>query len=734
MMQNDKTAHEMLKQQVHDMAKFPEENPNPVLRMGGAGEVLFANAAARALAGLLENNGSRLAHRLGAEVAAAHAARQNRELEFASGERLFNFVVTPVPGETYVNLYGREITEERKAQQNTRDVAKFPEENPNPVLRVGGTGEVLFANAAARALPGLIENGGNRLAQDLGTAATAAYAARQSHELEFASGERLFAFALNPVSGETYVNLYGREITEERRAQQKTRDMAKFPEENPNPVLRVSGTGEVLFANAAARGLAGLLEDDGRRLANAMESAVAEAFAARENRGVEFVSGELLFAFVLTPVPGEFYVNLYGREITEERRAHLAVLRIKNSNQNILNNLTNGILTFDSSLDVTSANPAVHRILGLTAGEVVGRSVTDLVGANNSWLPQAIAECQDETQPVLWLNRELLTASGLRKSANFTLIPLRGEEDASTHMLILEDITREKHVKSTMARFMSEHVVERLLDVDDTILGGSAQEASILFSDIRNFTALFSGLDVREMVADLNEYFSMMVDVIFEHTGTLDKFIGDALMAVFGAPFVTADDPDNAVRAGTAMLHRLRLFNSERTAGGRPLIDIGIGIDTGSVIAGTVGSPKRMDYTVIGEHVNLAARIESANKYYGTHLLISEDTKQKLNLSCTIREIDMVQVQGVDKPIRLYEVLDYHTEETFPNLGRVLDAFADGVNYYRQRQWPKAAEAFGHALVLNPSDRPTQIFLSRCWAYLARSPGRNWSGVTDLSS
>jgi adenylate cyclase len=328
----------------------------------------------------------------------------------------------------------------------------------------------------------------------------------------------------------------------------------------------------------------------------------------------------------------------------------------------------------------------------------------------------------------------LLTASGLRKSANFTLIPLRGEEDASTHMLILEDITREKHVKSTMARFMSEHVVERLLDVDDTILGGSAQEASILFSDIRNFTALFSGLDVREMVADLNEYFSMMVDVIFEHTGTLDKFIGDALMAVFGAPFVTADDPDNAVRAGTAMLHRLRLFNSERTAGGRPLIDIGIGIDTGSVIAGTVGSPKRMDYTVIGEHVNLAARIESANKYYGTHLLISEDTKQKLNLSCTIREIDMVQVQGVDKPIRLYEVLDYHTEETFPNLGRVLDAFADGVNYYRQRQWPKAAEAFGHALVLNPSDRPTQIFLSRCWAYLARSPGRNWSGVTDLSS
>jgi C4-dicarboxylate-specific signal transduction histidine kinase len=114
MMQKDKTASEMLKQ-VHDMATFPEENPNPVLRLSGAGEVLFANSAARALAGLLENNGSRLPHELRVEVAAAHAARQTREVEFASGEQHFSFVVTPVPGKAYINLYGREITEERRA-------------------------------------------------------------------------------------------------------------------------------------------------------------------------------------------------------------------------------------------------------------------------------------------------------------------------------------------------------------------------------------------------------------------------------------------------------------------------------------------------------------------------------------------------------------------------------------------------------------------------------------------
>lgn len=225
-----------------------------------------------------------------------------------------------------------------------------------------------------------------------------------------------------------------------------------------------------------------------------------------------------------------------------------------------------------------------------------------------------------------------------------------------------------------------------------------------------------------------------MVDVIFEHSGTLDKFIGDALMAVFGAPFVTADDTDNAVCAATAMLQRLRSFNTEWAARGRIPIDIGVGIDTGAVIAGTVGSPKRMDYTVIGEHVNLASRIEAANKQYGTHILISEHTKSRLNRNCRLREIDVVQAQGIDTPISLYEVLDYHTEETFPNLERVLEVFAEGLAHYRNQRWPTAANAFGHALALNPHDRPTQIYLSRCWAYLARPPSRNWTGVTDLSA
>jgi PAS domain S-box-containing protein len=665
------------------------------------------------------------------EIAAAYAVRRNREVEFASGNRLFNFVVTPVPGETYINLYGREITEERRAQQQTRDVAKFPEENPNPVLRVGAAGEVLFANAAARKLSGLLVDGD--LTQELGPAVGGAFAARQNQEAEFASGERLFVFALTPVSGEAYVNLYGREVTEERRSQQKTRDMAKFPEENPNPVLRVGGEGEILFANTAARALAGLLEDNGHRLTQELQTAVIGAYAARQNRQVEFASSERLFAFALTPVPGAAYVNLYGREITAERRAHLEVLRVKEFNESILNSLTNGVLTIDTSLRVTSANPAGHRILGLAPGEILGRSVVDLLNGDSSDLAQAVAGCRNGEEPVVWMDRELVNALGLRKSANLTLVPLRGQGGPSTHMLVIEDVTRAKRIQTTMARFMSGNIVEKLLDADETFLSGASQEVSVVFSDIRNFTALSRKLGVRDLITALNEYFSMMVDVIFEHSGTLDKFIGDALMAVFGAPFVTADDTDNAVSAATAMLQRLRSFNAEWAAKGRTSIDIGVGIDTGAVIAGTVGSPKRMDYTVIGEHVNLASRIEAANKQYGTHILISEHTKSRLNRSCTLREIDLVQAQGMDMPVCLYEVLDYHTEETFPNLKCVLEAFAEGLAYYRNQQWRTAATAFGHALALNPHDRPTQIYLSRCWTYVARPPNQNWTGVTDLS-
>ena len=173
----------------------------------------------------------------------------------------------------------------------------------------------------------------------------------------------------------------------------------------------------------------------------------------------------------------------------------------------------------------------------------------------------------DDGQPDVQLDREIDLAEAGRVSVNVTAVPLASlDPSARDYMLVLEDITREKRIRGTMVRFMSDRVVERLLDLDETLLGGASQEVTILFADIRNFTGLSERLGAREMVAVLNDYFALMVDIIFTHGGTLDKFIGDAIMAVFGAPFVAADDTDDAVATAIEMLARLREFNQRQAA------------------------------------------------------------------------------------------------------------------------------------------------------------------------
>ncbi len=705
-----------------DLSTFPEENPNPVLRVAGDGAVVFSNGAARRLSGLLD--GEALTTSLREEVARADGEGANRFAEFESEERIFVFALTPVEGAGYVNLYGRDVTEERRALREVRDLAKFPEENPNPVLRVAGDGGVLFSNQAGRRLPGLLDAG--VLDPALAAQVSEAYGEGANRVAEFEAGDRIFVFALTPVAGADYVNLYGRDVTEERRALREVHDLAKFPEENPNPVLRVHRDGEVLFSNQAGRRLSGLI--DGAALARELRDVVIAAGAAEENSFAEFHSGERTFVFALTPVAGADYVNLYGRDVTEERRAQQEVIDAKNFNENILENLSNGVVTFDRELQVTMANPAARAILRLQ-GAVEGLAARNLWPGNEA-IVSRLRETIATGGSGIELDHELDVGAEEAISVNLTTVPLGGGAGC---MLILEDITREKRIKGTMVRFMSDSVVERLLDNEEAMLRGTSQEAAIFFSDIREFSSLSERLDAREMVEILNRYFTTMVDIVFKHGGTLDKFIGDALMAVFGAPFQGPEDADNAVATAVEMLVQLKDFNARMQAERGEQIVIGVGIDSGPVVAGTIGSPRRMDYTVIGDHVNVASRIEGANKYYGTRILVSEDTLARLEADWRYREIDRVRVPGRERPIMLHEILDHHTEASFPRLDEALAAFAEGRRLYRQRQWRQGAERFTEALGCNPNDRPTQIYLDRCWRYMARPPPENWSAITEIT-
>jgi adenylate cyclase len=221
---------------------------------------------------------------------------------------------------------------------------------------------------------------------------------------------------------------------------------------------------------------------------------------------------------------------------------------------------------------------------------------------------------------------------------------------------LVEDREKRK-VKRLFSRYVSKDVCEQLMaDPSRAKLGGSRRTMSVLFSDIRGFTTFSEKGQPEEIVAQLNEYFTRMVAVVFEHRGTLDKFVGDAVMALFGAPLDDPDHAEHAVEAGLAMLDELAQLNEGWAAAGRPTLDIGIGVNTGEMVAGNIGSESIMSYTVIGDAVNLASRLESLNKQYSTHLIVSDATRSVLKGRYDMRALGEVVVKGKTRPAAIYEV------------------------------------------------------------------------------
>ena len=410
------------------------------------------------------------------------------------------------------------------------------------------------------------------------------------------------------------------------------------------------------------------------------------------------------------------------------------VQKTKNYVESILESMSNGVVTLDEEKKIITCNAAGLRILHTSSEEIIGRQGSDFFTNSNSWVVEKINHVEKEQKVDVTMDAELEVGNE-KVSVNITVLPLVSTQEAKPgSMILLEDITTEKRVKSTMSRYMDPALADKLLANGEEILGGKSSEATALFSDIRGFTTLTEELGPQGTVTLLNEYFTIMVDCIHKEGGMLDKFIGDAIMAVFGTPLPHGDDEDRAVRAAIAMLRDLSSYNHERATHGKLPIAMGIGINTGLIVSGNIGSPKRMDFTVIGDGVNLASRLESACKQYAANLLISEHTLKKLHGIYQVRAIDQVVVQGKTEAVEIHEVLDYHTEDTFPNLMEVLNYFKDGVTKYRRRQWKKAIDAFQEALHLHERDRISQIYIDRCRQYMENPPPEGWAGVWTMTS
>jgi adenylate cyclase len=409
------------------------------------------------------------------------------------------------------------------------------------------------------------------------------------------------------------------------------------------------------------------------------------------------------------------------------------IQNMKNYNESMLHSMSTGVVTLNEEGCIATCNAAGLEILKVKPPEILNHPAHEFFGGPNAWVAERIETVNQTQRSEIRMDAEMMIASE-KISVNLTVLPLMAEDETTRKqkhlgsLLMIEDISTEKRMKSTMSRYMDPGIADQLLAGGDEVLGGKSVEATVLFSDIRGFTSISEELGPQPTVALLNEYFTIMVECVQKEGGMLDKFIGDAIMAVFGLPVPHDDDGDRAVRSAVSMISGLRRWNQQRTAAGKVPLDMGIGINTDKVVSGNIGSPKRMDYTIIGDGVNLASRLEGACKQYNSHILITENTLHQLRGTYRMREVDRVVVKGKHEPVAIYEILDYHTDETFPHLMDAVNAFKSGLAFYRSRQWDKAIDGFAESSFLNPLDQLPRIYVDRCMHFKAEPPPENWNG------
>ncbi len=299
----------------------------------------------------------------------------------------------------------------------------------------------------------------------------------------------------------------------------------------------------------------------------------------------------------------------------------------------------------------------------------------------------------------------------------------------------LSNVREKRQIKGAFDRYVTPDVVKEVLKNPDMLqLGGQKKELSVLFSDIRGFTTLSEKLDPEDLVSLLNSYLTNMTEKVFLHHGTLDKYIGDAIMAIFGAPLERPDHAACACRTAVDMISALSGLTPEWEQMGLPAPRIGIGINTGFMVVGNMGSEKRFDYTVMGDEVNLASRLEGLNKTYKTCIIIAENTKKAVeNDGFLLRELDSVRVKGKKLPVRIYEVMGYESEAD-DALKRVSELFIQGLEAYRKQEWEGAKRIFNEILSIRADDGPASVFIERCDILKENPPGADWDGVWVMTT
>ncbi|MEO1520562.1 MAG: GAF domain-containing protein [Cyanobacteria bacterium J06633_2] len=388
--------------------------------------------------------------------------------------------------------------------------------------------------------------------------------------------------------------------------------------------------------------------------------------------------------------------------------------------------------------------------------------------AEHVWVPEAVHPCadgkasrldtvqhelavSDRHQPdryILWNqpshdgSNQVTSSqvSALERSVNLTVNPLNNPDGGVRGgLVVLEDISQEKRMKTTMYRYMTPGVAERVMALgDDALMVGERKDVTILFSDIRGYTSLTERLEAADVVSLLNTYFETMVEAVFNHEGTLDKFMGDALMAVFGAPLPLQEHAWMSVQSALDMRQRLAQFNATRSDDMK--IKIGIGLSSGEVVSGNIGSQKRMDYTVIGDGVDISSRLEGMTKQYGTtdrhgcDIIMSEFTYSFCRDRIWARELDRIRVKGKNRPISIYELMGDRQQPLDDRTQEFLSVYQSARSAYQNCDFRRAVTLFKQAHQLKQNDQATLTHIKRSQQYLITPPKANWDGVHTMTT
>lgn len=305
----------------------------------------------------------------------------------------------------------------------------------------------------------------------------------------------------------------------------------------------------------------------------------------------------------------------------------------------------------------------------------------------------------------------------------------------ATAVLVTDEALEKTRIRRMFQQYLPPAVVRQLIHRPELLaLGGEERVATMLFSDVKGFSRVAEGLAPTALVALLNEYLTAMTDVVVQHGGVIDKYLGDALMAEFGVPIPQDDHAVRACRAALGMRDELRRLREEWTRRGMPALQARTGINTGRVLVGNLGSFRMMDYTCMGDHVNLASRLEGVNKEYGTLILVSEFTWREVEPHFVGREIDRVRVVGRGEAVGVYELIAVREAGVDEGTTALLAGFADALALFRERQFGAALEAFEALSERFPDDGPAAVYLERCHKHVILPPPLDWDGVFQLAS